>query len=213
MPALGAAAALICALSLAGPRPSHAAPPTMSATDEIGAQPCNEACKAYMAWSDRVAAMLRPTQPVAQIAVRDGKAAGEMVHHRASKARQPSLNSFAQFPVRSDAMAPSADNAPGEAAPPRPVEGIAERFPAAAGFVTAILAGPAGPAGEAPDRTVVAADNAIPPMSESSTIDVRSGESGGVDLQFVVSLLLALCALSALAVWAWSRGGTQGGRC
>jgi hypothetical protein len=201
MQMLGAAAAFICALSLAAPSPSHAAPSTVSGTDDASQQPCNDVCKAYMAWSDRVSSKFHPSQPVAQTAVPDGKPAGQMVHRHASRMRQPSLNSFAQFPVRRNA-AQSAETAQAVVAPSRPLEGIADRFPTTAGFVTALLAGTAGATNEAPDGTVVPVTDAIPATRGTSTIDATAG---GVDMQFLVSLFLALCLLSVLVFWGWGR--------
>ena len=203
MLALGATAAVICALSLAGPSPSHAAPPDMPGTDDAGAQPCNEACKAYMAWSDRVSARFHPSQPVAQSAAHDAKPAGQVVvRHRATQARQPSLNSFAQFPVRRAATAQSAETAQAAVAPSRPVDGIADRFPTTAGFVSAILASTAGAPSDAPESAAVSVTDVLPATGGASTIDATTG---GLDIQFAVSLFLTLCILSGLMVWGWSR--------
>jgi len=205
MQTLGAIAALLSALSLAGPSTSHATESTMSGTDDAGAPPCNDVCKAYMAWSDRVSAKLHPSSPEAQSAVSDGKPAGQMVRHRAAQARQPGLNSFAQFPVRRDATPQSAETAQAVVAPSRSVDGIADRFPTTAGFVSALLAGTAGATNEAPDSTVVPVTDTIPATRETSTIDAPAG---GVDMQFLVSLFLALI-LSALVFWVWLRARTQ----
>jgi hypothetical protein len=213
MPTLGAAAALLCALSLGGPSPSHAAP-TSSETGEAGRLPCNTVCKAYMAWSERVSAMLHPSQPVAQSAVHHRKLAGWMVHHLPSKTRQPSLNALAQFPVRSDAPS-SAATSPAEDAPSGPLDRIADRSAAAGGYVTATLAEPslaepsladtrladtrlagtASATNEAPGITLVSATRADAPAR-------------GLNRRFVVPLLLALCALSALLLW-WVRASRQ----
>lgn len=177
----------------------------------LGRQPCNDFCKAYLAWSDRVSAMFHPSRPVARTAVHHGKPPDRMVHPRASKTRQPRLNSFAQFPVRSDATPPSAETSQAEAAPSRPVDRIVDRFPAADGFVTARLAG-TGLAGtgiatnDAAESTVASATDAIPATQDTGTID---DTAGGLDVRFAVSLFLGLCALSALGFWGWSRGRTQ----
>ena len=137
----GATAALICALTLAGLSTSHSAPSNVAGTDNAGRLPCNDVCKAYMAWSDRVSTMFYPSRPLAQAALYHAKPAARMVHHPTAKTRQPALSSFAQAPVRSDATPQFAETSQAEIAPSRPADGIAERFPAAAGFVTAILAG------------------------------------------------------------------------
>jgi len=170
----------------------------------VNGLPCNDVCKAYLAWSDRVSSMFRPLQPVAQAAVRPAKPAGSIARRRAAKPRQPSLNSFAQFPVRSDATPQSAETAQAEVAPSRPVDGIAERFPAAAGFVAAILAGTGSGTTDAPESTVVAAPDAIPSIRAATTND---DTAGGLNLWFALSLIL-LSMLSALVLRGWSRGRT-----
>jgi hypothetical protein len=203
MRTFGAIAALLSALSLAGPSTSHAVESTMSGTDDTGPPPCNDVCKAYMAWSDRVSAKLHPSSPVAQAAVHDGKPAGQMVRRRASGTRQPGLNSFAQLPGRREATPRSAETAQAEIASSRPLDGIADRFPTTAGFVSALLAGSPGASNDAPDSTVIPVSDTIP-ATRGTSIDAPAG---GVDMQFVVSLFLALI-LSGLVVWVWLRGRT-----
>jgi hypothetical protein len=204
----GVMAALICALSLAGLGTSRAAPSNRSGIDESASLPCNDVCKAYMVWSDRVSTMFHPSRPVAQAVVHQGKPAGLTVRHRASQPRQPGLSSFAQFPVRSDATAQSADTAQAEeteqaeVAPSRPVDGIAGRFPAAAGFATALLAGNSGASTDAPES----ATDAVPATRGASTID---GPADGWNIRFAVSLFLGLSTLSTLVLWGRSRGRTR----
>jgi len=209
MHAPGATAVLICALFLAGLSTSHAAPSNGSRTDDVNGLPCNDVCKAYLAWSDRVSTMFSPAQPIARAAVRHGKPASSLVHHPAPKTRQPNLNSFAQLPVRSNATAQSAETAQAEVAPSRPADGIAERFPAAAGFVAAILAGTGGAASDASESTVVSASNVIPATQGARTID---DSAGGLDMRFAVSLFLALSILSTLVLWGRSRGRSRAAR-
>jgi hypothetical protein len=204
MQMLGPGAALICALCLAGPSASHAAASNPPGTDDVGPQPCNDACKAYMAWSDRVAARLRPSSPVAQTAVHDGKAAGAMAHRRASQMGRPGVNAFAQFPVQRAATAQSAETAQAVVAPSRAVDGIAERFPTTAGFVTALLASPPGATDDAPESPVVSVPDAIPAMRAAGPIDDPTGR----DMRLAASLFLAL-TLSALVVRGWSRRRTR----
>jgi hypothetical protein len=211
MQTLGAAAALICALSVAGLSPSRAVPSNLSETDHVGRPPCNRVCKAYLAWSDRVSAMFHPSRPVAHTAFHHGRAAGRMAHHRAPTTRQPSLNSFAQFPVRSDATQQaaetpqSAETSPAEDAPSRPVDPIADRVPAADGL-TASLAGTGSATNDAPESAVASATDAIPATQGTSKIDNTAGRR---NIRFALPLLLALCTLSALVLWGWFRGRTQ----
>jgi hypothetical protein len=199
---------VVCALSLAGLGATHAAPPKLSATDAAGRQPCNDVCKAYMAWSDRVSAMLHPST-VPQSTVHDAKP-DQMVHHPVPRTRQQGLNSFAQFPVRRDATAPSAETAPVEVAPSRRADEIADRFPTTAGFVTALLASTAGATNDAPESAVVPVSDALPATRATGTIGASAIETttGGLDLRFTMSLLLALCILSALVFRGWSRART-----
>ena len=60
---LGVIAALVCALSLAGLGASRASPPAPSPAAKADEPPCNSICKAYMAWSSRVAATMHPSRP------------------------------------------------------------------------------------------------------------------------------------------------------
>jgi len=156
--------------------------------------------------------MFHSSRAVAQTAVHHGRPAGRIVHHHAPKTRQPDLNSFAQFPVRSDAApqsaepSQSAETAPAEDAPSRPVEPIADRVPAADGLVTASLAGTGSATNDAPESAVVSVTDAIPAAQGTSKIDHAAG---GLDRRFAVLLLLALCALSALVLSGWIRGRTQ----
>ena len=210
MQTLGAAAALICALSLAGPSTSQAAPSNLSETEDVRRPPCNAVCKAYMAWSDRVSVMFHRSRPVARTAAHHGKLAGRMVQHRVSKTRQPSLNSFAQLRVRGDATSPSAETSQAEDAPSRPVDRIADRFPAADGFVTARHAGTGSATNDVPEITIVSAIDAIPATQAISKID---DAAGGLYMGFTVLLFLALCALPALVLWGWFRGRTPTAAC
>jgi hypothetical protein len=161
-----------------------------------------------MAWSDRVSAMLHPSSTVPQSTVHDAKP-GQMVHHRVPRTRQQGLNSFAQFPVRRDATVPSAETAPAEVAPSRPADEIADRFPTTAGFVTALLASTAGATNDAPESAVVPVSDTLAAARATGTIGTSTTETtGGLDLRFTVSLLLALCILSALVFRRWSRART-----
>jgi hypothetical protein len=205
MQTLGATAALICALSLAGLGTSHAAPSDLSGNDDVSRQPCNDVCKVYLGWSDRVSAMFHPSPPVAQPTVHHGKPVDRTVHHRASKTRQPNLNAFAQLLVRSDATAQSAETSQAEDVPSRPADRIADRLPAPDGFVTARLAGTGSATNDAPQSTVVSASDAIPAIQGTSTIDDTAGD---LDIRFAVSLFLALCTVFVRVLWGWIRGGT-----
>jgi len=114
---LGATAFLICALSLAGLGMSHARPPNPSQSVHINGLPCNAACKAYMSWSHRLAAMFRPSRPLKKNAARHGIPPRMLVHHApktrmvhlSPRTRRSGLNSFAQLPVPGDATRETAE--------------------------------------------------------------------------------------------------------
>ena len=57
----GLVVALIYALSLAGSSTVQAAPSNASETNYVDGLPCNDLCKAYMAWSDRIVARFLPS--------------------------------------------------------------------------------------------------------------------------------------------------------
>ena len=132
-----------------------------------------------------------------------------------SKTREPGLNSFAQFPVRSDATPqstetpPSAETSEAEDAPSRPIEPIADRVPAADGLVTASLDGTASATNDAPESRVASVADAIPATQDQGTGKIDD-TAGGLHIRFALPLLLALCSLSALVLfWGWFRGRTQ----
>jgi hypothetical protein len=202
----GATAVLIGALFLAGLNASHAAPSNGSGTDDIGRLPCNDLCKAYLAWSDRASAMFHPSSPAAQTAVHPVKPAGRMLPHPASRTRPPSLDSFAQFPVPGDTPPESAATSQAEIAPSRPAERIGDRFPVAGGIVAATPASTGSATNDAPESTVVSAIGAIPATQGARAI----GNTGGVlNMRFAMFLSLALCTLWALVFRGWFRGRTQ----
>jgi len=205
---LGVTAFLMSALLLAGLGTSHARPSYSPESVNVGDEPCNDVCKAYMAWSDRVSAMFRPSRPPEQNAADHGRSPRPMVHH-ASKTRQPDLNSFAQFPVPRDstpepAETPQAAEPPqAEVAPSEPTGQIAD-FLAAGKFTTARRAGTDTATNDAADhRTVVAVADTIPAARATGTVDASTI---GRDMRSAAALLLALCTLPALVFWRRSRG-------
>ena len=117
MRTLAVAAFLICALSLAAPGPSHARPSNASQSVHINGLPCNAVCMAYMSWSHRVTAIFHPSRslkifpparPPKTNVAHHGRPPRMVVHH-APKTHQRSLNSFAQWPVQSDATPDSTE--------------------------------------------------------------------------------------------------------
>jgi hypothetical protein len=208
MQTLGVTAFLLCALSLAGLGASHASPSNSSQSVRIDGEPCNDVCKAYMAWSDRVAAMFRPAQPLEKNAARHTRPLRAMVQHTA-RTRRPGLNSFAQLPVQSAAMADSTETPqatetpPAEVAPSRPMDRIADRFSAADKFMIAKPDGTDSATNDAAESRVVAVADTAPATRGTGTVN---GAAVGPHLRLAAPLFLALCLLPALVLWRRFRG-------
>jgi hypothetical protein len=207
---LGVAAALVSALSLAGA--AEAAPTNASKTDHADGLPCNDLCKAYMAWSDRMMAKFRPhppqRPPEERIAARPKKP--ERTLHRASATRHSDLASFAQFHGRSDPATQAADMPQAEAAAPPsdPFKPIAERLSEADGNATARLARADSATNAIPEATPVSLTTAS--ISDMQAPGAEGPVASRLDLRFVLSLILALsiCTLLALMYRGRSRGRT-----
>jgi hypothetical protein len=96
----------------------------------------------------------------------------------------------------------AAQTPPSEVAPSRPIDQIAERFPALREFMAARLAGTYAPTGDAAEQAFAAlADSPAP--QRTATVDPSASAP---DRQFAVSLVLVLCTLPALFVWWRARG-------
>lgn len=119
---LGAAAALVTVICLAAPGAAQAG----SANNEtVNGQYCNDLCKAYMAWSNRVLAITQPsyTRPQVRVALpqssspkkMDGPDKPERMTQQAPKSHRPAnLDSFAQLPAGSRAAQSAMDRTPGD---------------------------------------------------------------------------------------------------
>ncbi len=215
MQKLGAAVALVFALSLGGPTMSHAAPSKASAAGYVNGLPCNALCKAYMAWSDRIMARSSRPPPKARIAVRHRKP--ERTAYRAAATRHSDLNSFAQILRRSD-PAPQAAETPQvtAAAPPAPVNAIAEPLSPATGGAAARPADDSGATSEPPQTTLASFVAAMPATQPTSTPQDASKDTStpddfarGDERRLAASLGLMLCALLSLLCWVWFRHRTQ----
>jgi hypothetical protein len=215
---LGAAVALISALSSAGPTTSQAAPSHVSRTVYVNGLPCNDLCKAYMAWSDQIMAKFRPQQRQTQVVV-PHKKPDRTVHH-ASGTRQSSLNGFAQLPRRRDAFPSSAETPHVQPVPSEPVQPITERIFATDGTITAKPAD-AGVVANAPLQTTPVSVTGLvsatqdPGSQDAGPQDTPTPDTGTTghfardfDGRFALSLGLALCALLSLLSWACFRRWT-----
>jgi hypothetical protein len=90
-----------------------------------------------------------------------------------------------------------------EAAPSRPIDQIADRFPTAAEFMTARRVGTDSAAHDGADSATVAAADTTPATQATGTI---GASAHGADMRLVASLLLALCALASGRILAVVRG-------
>ena len=212
------AVALVFALSLAGPSKSNAAPSNASETGYVNGLPCNNLCKAYMAWSDRVMGKsARPPDrgvgtsscppPKARIAVRHRRP--DRIVDRAAGTRHSDLNSFTQVIRRSVAAAKAAETPQvTAAAPPAPVNAIAERRSPATGIATARPADAGSSTNEPPRTPLVSSIAPISAMQDTSKTEEFARDHDG---RFMAPLGLTLCALLSLLylVWVWFGQSTQ----
>ena len=196
---LGVAAALGFVLSLAGPSMSHAAPSKASGTGYVNELPCNDICKAYMAWSDRMRAKFRSaslSRPKARTAVHRKP---DRTVARASEARRSDLNSFARLLRPSDTPAQAVETPQVAApAPSGPVEAIAERLSPAAGTANTRPADAGSAATTEPQTTLASLTAPISGTEDTSTTDEFAR---GRDWLLTASLGLAVLALFALLSW------------
>jgi len=210
---LGVAAALIIVVSVAGPDTSSAAPSNASVTGNVNGLPCNDLCKAYMAWSDRVMARFRP-------AVRSQKAQGAAVQrsavvhkkpdrtvHRAPDTRRSDLDSFARI-LRPSDTAPQGADVPqvAVAAPSGAVEAIEEQLSPPAGIANARVADASRAADATPPTTPVSSSAPISATEETSTADDFATAR---DWLLTASLVLAVCVLFVLLYWERFGDSTQ----
>lgn len=229
--ALGVTAFLIGALSLTGLGPSQARPATASPSVRGNAVPCNAICKAYMTWSERITALVRPSRPFQTQGAHPSRPP-RMTAHQASSSFRRGMNAFAQFPVQGNPTAPNRVNAapaaetppaadrqaaetapametaeaaktsPGDAAEPRPSDEIADRFPATREFMRALRIGTDG---ATRDATHDAAESPAVTLTETTASGTGAFSSAGrADVRLVTALLLALCALATLRLFGGS---------
>jgi hypothetical protein len=188
--------ALIYALSLAGSSTAQAARSNASETNYVNGLPCNDLCNAYMAWSDRIMARSRPSQPQMR-GVIDFKRTDRTAHH-ASGTRRSGSNSFVQLTEPSDAAPQSVEAAHVQAARSEPVQSITEGGFPAAEIVTAKPADAGGATNDSPETKPVSATGFV---SANQNTGMISHVARGLDGRFVVELGLALCALLSLLSW------------
>ena len=199
---LVAAMFMVHALFLAGLSPSSAAAPNSGL---VNGMPCNNLCKAYMAWSDRMMARVKP--PQRQVprppTVAHAKKPEPPPQHAALTRRQ-GLNAFARLPRQAD-PAPSAAPQAAEAAPP--VEGAPSQPTNPVADLTSAVDGTATQSGSATIKHAEATPvSFVNPLTMTAEPVTTSQVASGRPRRLPVSLILALCALLAFGLWWWIKG-------
>jgi hypothetical protein len=215
---LAVAVLVVQASLLAGLSPSHAAARAAAAhssrTELVDGVPCNDLCKAYMAWSDRMMARLLPARQQAQPKPRTAAHAKkpERTARHAAATRRLDLNSFAQLPRRGSPAPQPADPQPVEIAALQSTGLIADRTSAADGVAERRAnADSVAAATEFPETMPISVANPNPPTQEP----VATGQvAGPPPARIAISLALALCALLAFGSsgwmsWGWMRSRTR----
>jgi hypothetical protein len=196
------------AVSLAGLGPSHAAAVNSSGSDLVNGMPCNDPCKAYMAWSDRTLARFAPPRPQehAQPRTAAHPKKPERTAHHATGTRRPNLNSLAQLPRQSgDAQQPG-ESRQIEIAPSQPANPIADRpFPADAGIAGQRIAARSTTTALADTMPMAVADPVLATRQPVATDHAAAGST----MRLQISLVLAFCALLAFGTWGWIRVRTE----
>ncbi len=200
----GAAAALVSAIFGAAPNAAQASFLNISDTEIVNGQPCNDYCKAYLAWSDRVRTMIQPSQARSQVNVAqsqkkiDRPEKPERVAHQQPKPRRQPLNSFAQLPAGSH-LARAAMDAPQPDAMAAEPAGTGMGRLSGEGMMPPTLADFRGSMAE-PDTRRVA-------MTETASADeprtVGAARAFNAPSTRLISFLLALGALLAYFAWGW----------
>ncbi|WP_316234343.1 hypothetical protein [Bradyrhizobium sp. SZCCHNR1098] len=122
---LGAVAALVSVICIAAPGAAQAG---SANGDLVNGQYCNDLCKAYMAWSNRMLAVTQPasySRPQVRVAVPQSmtpkkmdkaEKPDRMAQHGPKPHRPANLNSFAQLPSGSQATQSSMEPPPSDLA-------------------------------------------------------------------------------------------------
>ncbi|MGJ4970055.1 hypothetical protein ACQR1N_08395 [Bradyrhizobium sp. HKCCYLRH1073] len=209
---LGAAAALVSVICIAAPGAAQAGPAN---GDMVNGQYCNDLCKAYMAWSDRMLAVTQPasySRPQVRVAVPQSmtpkkmdkaEKPDRMAQHGPKPHRPANLNSFAQLPSGTQAAQSSMEPPPSDlAASDAPATG---RLFAADPLPHSAIADMR--------RATDAAGLRLVSMTEPGMTPVTVGEAGGSPRSKMPSMWIMLAAAALLAYfghgWLKRRNGTS----
>jgi hypothetical protein len=191
---------VVQAVSLAWLDPSHAAAATSPATDLVNGMPCNDPCKAYMAWTERMLARISPPRPQEHSEPRGAAHPGkpDRSARHAAAARRPALKSIAPRKRQSDAAAQSAEPRQIEIAPSQPIGLTSDQLIPTDRGLTEQHAD-AGSAAIASSQMMPASvADPLPAPQQLVTIDHAAGA-----MRLRISLALACCALLAFGSWRW----------
>lgn len=201
---------LACAVLLGGPVAGARAAPGPAT---VNGMPCNDLCRAYLAWSDRMMAKFLPPRPQARAQAAAPSQAphqepaktaaherkSDRAAHRATAPRKPGFNAFAQLPQAGVAPSRSSDVASAEGAAETPVDQTAQRSPPAE----------AGPSATTAAATEFPETSAVVPPPPASPATASTREIGpDQQTRFPLSLVLSLSAFVAFLAWGWFRDKT-----
>ncbi|WP_316227065.1 hypothetical protein [Bradyrhizobium sp. SZCCHNS3052] len=209
---LGAAAALVSVICIAAPGAAQAG---SANGDMVNGQYCNDLCKAYMAWSDRMLAVTQPasySRPQVRVAVPQSmtpkkmdkaEKPDRMAQHGPKPHRPANLNSFAQLPSGTQAAQSSMEPPPSDlAASDAPATG---RLFAADPLPHSAIADMR--------RATDAAGLRLVSMTEPGMAPVTVGEAGGSPRSKMPSMWIMLAAAALLAYfghgWLKRRNGAS----
>ncbi|MGJ4901605.1 hypothetical protein ACQR0V_08530 [Bradyrhizobium sp. HKCCYLS2058] len=209
---LGAAAALVSIICVAAPGAAQA-----GSADMVNGQYCNDLCKAYMAWSDRMLAVTQPasySRPQVRVAVPQSmtpkkmdkaEKPDRMAQHGPKPHRPANLNSFAQLPAGSHAAQSAMEPPPGDLA-------ASDEPPPATGRPFAADPLPHSAIADM-RRATDAAGLRLVSMTEPGTGPVTVGEAGGSPRSKMPSIWIMLAAAALLAYfghgWLKRRNGAS----
>jgi hypothetical protein len=196
------------AASLVGLGPSHAAAVNSSGADLVNGMPCNDPCKAYMAWSDRMLARFALPRPQEHSQPRTAAhpKKPERTAHHATGTRRPSMNSLAQFPRQSGEAPQPGEPRQLEMASSQPTGPITDRPFAADAGITEQRTDAGSPTAALADPMPMYVADPVPATRQPVRAD---HVAAGPAMRLQISLALAFCALLAFGSWGWIRVRTQ----
>ncbi|WP_407156867.1 hypothetical protein [Bradyrhizobium sp. STM 3557] len=199
---------VVHAVSLAALGPSHAAAANSSSSDLVNGMPCNDPCKAYMAWSDRMLARFALPRPQASGQTRTAAhpKKPERTARHVTGTRRPSLNSLAQFSRQSGEAPQSGDPRQVEMASSQPTSPISAGLFSADTGITEQRSEAGGARAALADPTPMSVASPVPAAQQPATAE-HAAASRATRLQ--ISLALAFCALLAFGSWGWIRVRTE----